>query len=116
MTKGLSLFEKRRRRNRTALRARSGGRPRLSVHRSGKHIYAQVIDDAQGRTVAAASTLQGHEGATSNVDAASAVGKRIAEAAKAAGVTQVVFDRGGFLFHGQVKALAEAAREAGLEF
>ena len=116
MTKGLSLFEKRRRRNRTALRARSGGRPRLSVHRSGKHIYAQVIDDAQGRTVAAASTLQGHEGATSNVDAASAVGRRIAEAAKAAGVTQVVFDRGGFLFHGRVKALAEAAREAGLEF
>jgi large subunit ribosomal protein L18 len=116
VTKGLSLFEKRRRRNRTALRARSGGRPRLSVHRSGKHIYAQVIDDAQGRTVAAASTLQGHEGATSNVDAASAVGKRIAEAAKAAGVTQVVFDRGGFLFHGRVKALAEAAREAGLEF
>ena len=116
MTKGLSLFEKRRRRNRTALRARAGTRPRLSVHRSGKHIYAQVIDDAQGRTVAAASTLQGHEGATSNVDAASAVGKRIAEAAKAAGVTQVVFDRGGFLFHGRVKALAEAAREAGLEF
>ncbi len=116
MTKGLSLFEKRRRRNRTALRARSGGRPRLSVHRSGKHIYAQVIDDAAGRTVASASTLQGHEGATSNVDAASAVGKRIAEAAKAAGVTQVVFDRGGFLFHGRVKALADAAREAGLEF
>ncbi len=116
MTKGLSLFEKRRRRNRTALRARSGTRPRLSVHRSGKHIYAQVIDDAQGRTVAAASTLQGHEGATSNIDAATAVGTRIAEAAKAAGVTQVVFDRGGFLFHGRVKALAEAARAAGLEF
>ncbi len=105
MTKGLSLFEKRRRRNRTALRARSGTRPRLSVHRSGKHIYAQVIDDAQGRTVASASTLSGHEGKTAN-----------AEAAKAAGVTQVVFDRGGFLFHGRVKALAEAAREAGLEF
>ncbi|OWK31628.1 50S ribosomal protein L18 [Sphingomonas dokdonensis] len=116
MTKGLSLFEKRRRRNRTALRARSGTRPRLSVHRSGKHIYAQVIDDAQGRTVAAASTLQGHEGATANIDAATAVGTRIAEAAKAAGVTQVVFDRGGFLFHGRVKALAEAARAAGLEF
>ena len=116
MTKGLSLFEKRRRRNRTALRARSGTRPRLSVHRSGKHIYAQVIDDAQGRTVAAASTLQGHDGATSNIDAATAVGTRIAEAAKAAGVTQVVFDRGGFLFHGRVKALAEAARAAGLEF
>ncbi|GAA0437716.1 MULTISPECIES: 50S ribosomal protein L18 [Sphingomonas] len=117
-TKGMSLFEKRRRRNRTALRARSGGRPRLSIHRSGKHIYAQVIDDAEGRTVASASTLEkdvrGQSGA--NVDAAKAVGQRVAEAAKAAGVTQVVFDRGGFLFHGRVKALAEAARESGLEF
>ena len=91
-------------------------RPRLTVFRTHKHIYAQVIDDAQGRTVASASTLQGHEGATSNVDAASAVGKRIAEAAKAAGATQVVFDRGGFLFQGRVKALADAAREGGLEF
>ena len=118
MTKGLSLFEKRRRRNRTALRARSGTRPRLSVHRSGKHIYAQVIDDAEGKTLAAASTLgkdnAGKSGAT--IDAAKAVGQRVAEAAKAAGVTQVVFDRGGFLFHGRVKALAEAARESGLEF
>ncbi|WP_448658500.1 50S ribosomal protein L18 [Sphingomonas sp. CJ99] len=118
MTKGLSLFEKRRRRNRTALRARAGGRPRLSVHRSGKHIYAQVIDDAQGRTLASASTLEkdvrGQSGA--NTSAAAEVGKRLAEAAKAAGVTQVVFDRGGFLFHGRVKALAEAAREGGLEF
>ena len=117
-TKGMSLFEKRRRRNRTALRARSGGRPRLSIHRSGKHIYAQVIDDAEGRTVASASSLEkdvrGQSGA--NVDAAKAVGQRVAEAAKAAGVTQVVFDRGGFLFHGRVKALAEAARESGLEF
>jgi large subunit ribosomal protein L18 len=114
----MSLFEKRRRRNRTALRARSGGRPRLSIHRSGKHIYAQVIDDAEGRTVASASTLEkdvrGQSGA--NVDAAKAVGQRVAEAAKAAGVTRVVFDRGGFLFHGRVKALAEAARESGLEF
>jgi len=118
MTKGLSLFEKRRRRNRTALRARSGQRPRLSVHRSGKHIYAQVIDDAQGKTVASASTLEKDVRGTagSNVAAATEVGKRVAEAAKAAGVTQVVFDRGGFLFHGRVKALAEAAREAGLEF
>jgi large subunit ribosomal protein L18 len=116
VSKGLSLFDKRRRRNRTALRARSGTRPRLSVHRSGKHIYAQVIDDAEGRTLASASTLAGHEGATSNVAAASEVGKRVAEAAKAAGVTQVVFDRGGFLYHGRVKALADAAREAGLEF
>ena len=118
MTKGLSLFEKRRRRNRTALKARSGGRARLSIHRSGKHLYAQVIDDAAGRTVASASTLEKDVRGTSgaNVDAAKGVGTRVAEAAKAAGVTQVVFDRGGFLFHGRVKALAEAAREAGLEF
>ena len=117
-TKGMSLFEKRRRRNRTALRARSAGRPRLSVHRSGKHIYAQVIDDAAGRTIAAASTLEealrGTSGA--NIAAAAEVGKRVAEKAKEAGVTQVVFDRGGFLYHGRVKALADAAREAGLEF
>ncbi len=109
----LSLFDRRRRRVRTALRARAGGRPRLSVHRSGKHIYAQIIDDAQGRTIAAASTLGG-KGAT--VDAATQVGKDIADAAKKAGVTTVVFDRGGFLFHGRVKALADAAREGGLEF
>ncbi len=118
MTKGLSLFAKRRRRNRTALRARAGLRPRLSVHRSGKHIYAQIIDDAAGKTLASASTLDKDVRGTSgaNIDAATAVGKRVAEAAKHAGVTQVVFDRGGFLFHGRVKALAEAAREAGLEF
>ncbi len=118
MTKGLSLFAKRRRRNRTALRARAGTRPRLSVHRSGKHIYAQVIDDAAGTTVASASTLEKDVRGTSgaNIGAATSVGKRVAEAAKAAGVTQVVFDRGGFLYHGRVKALADAAREAGLEF
>ena len=118
MSKGLSLFEKRRRRNRTALRARGAGRPRLSVHRSGKHIYAQVIDDAEGKTLASASTLEKGARATSgaNIAAASEVGKRLAEAAKKAGVTKVVFDRGGFLFHGRVKALAEAAREGGLEF
>jgi large subunit ribosomal protein L18 len=116
MTKGLSLFDKRRRRNRTALRARAGTRPRLSVHRSGKHIYAQVIDDTAGQTLASASTLAGHEGSGANVAAATEVGRRVAEAAKAAGVTQVVFDRGGFLYHGRVKAVAEAAREAGLEF
>ena len=117
-TKGMSIFEKRRRRNRSALRARGSGRPRLSVHRSGKHIYAQVIDDANGRTVASASTLEKDVRGTSgaNIDAATSVGTRIAEAAKAAGVTQVVFDRGGCLFHGRVQALATAAREAGLEF
>jgi large subunit ribosomal protein L18 len=114
----LSLFERRRQRVRTSLRKRAGSRPRLSVHRSGRHIYAQIIDDAEGRTVAAASTLdkdgRGKTGA--NVEGAGAVGRRLAERAKAAGVTQVVFDRGGFLFHGRVKALADAAREGGLEF
>ena len=111
----LSLFERRRRRVRTALKSRAGGKPRLSVHRTGRHIYAQVIDDAAGRTVAAASTL-GAKKAGANVDAAVQVGKEIAEAAKKAGVTTVVFDRGGYLFHGRVKALADAAREGGLEF
>ncbi|MGF7149620.1 large subunit ribosomal protein L18 [Sphingomonas zeicaulis] len=114
----LSLFAKRRQRVRTALRARAGTRPRLSIHRSGRHIYAQVIDDAAGHTVASASTLEkdvrGQSGA--NLTAAADVGKRVAEKAKAAGVTKVVFDRGGFLFHGRVKALADAAREGGLEF
>ena len=113
----LSLFDRRRRRVRTALKARAGGRPRLSVHRSGRHIYAQIIDDADGRTVAAASTLtKGSKGPGATVSAAADVGKALAEAAKAAGVTAVVFDRGGFLFHGRVKALADAAREGGLEF
>ena len=114
----LSLFERRRRRVRTALKSRAGGKPRLSVHRTGRHIYAQIIDDAAGKTVAAASTvdkdLRGQTGAT--VSGAQEVGKRLAERAKEAGVTQVVFDRGGFLFHGRVKALADAAREGGLEF
>jgi large subunit ribosomal protein L18 len=114
----LSLFAKRRQRVRTSLRARAGSRPRLSIHRSGRHIYAQVIDDEAGRTLAAASTLdkdvKGKAGATK--DAAASVGKRIAERASAAGVKAVVFDRGGFLFHGRVKALADAAREGGLEF
>ena len=114
----LSLFERRRRRVRTALRSRASGKPRLSVHRSGKHIYAQVIDDGAGKTLASASTLdkdlKGKANATR--DGAAAVGKAIAERAKKAGVSSVVFDRGGFLFHGRVKALADAAREGGLEF
>jgi len=114
----LSLFDRRRRRVRSALRARSAGKPRLSVHRSGRHIYAQIIDDAAGKTLAAASTLdkdiKGKTGATR--DGAAAVGKTIAQRAKAAGVSTVVFDRGGFLFHGRVKALADAARDGGLEF
>ena len=111
-------FEKRRQRVRTSLRKRAGDRPRLSVHRSGRHIYAQLIDDSASRTVASASTLEkdarGSTGAT--IASAQEVGRRIAERAKAAGVTRVVFDRGGFLFHGRVKALADAAREGGLEF
>ncbi len=114
----LSLFDQRRRRVRTALRAKGGERPRLSIHRSSQHIYAQVIDDARGVTVAAASTLEKDArdvtGATK--DAAAEVGKRLAERAMAAGVSKVVFDRGGFLFHGRVKALADGAREGGLEF
>ena len=114
----LSLFDRRRRRVLTSLRQRAAGKPRLSVHRSGRHIYAQVIDDAAGKTVAAASTLdkdlKGNTGATK--DSAAAVGKAVAERAKKAGVSSVVFDRGGFLFHGRVKALADAAREGGLEF
>ncbi|MFN3509734.1 50S ribosomal protein L18 [Tsuneonella troitsensis] len=111
----LSLFERRRRRVRTAIKSRAGTRPRLSVHRTGKHIYAQIIDDAAGKTVAAASTL-GSDASGANIDAAAKVGKDIAAAAKKAGVSAVVFDRGGFLFHGRVKALADAAREGGLEF
>ena len=114
----LSLFDQRRRRVRSALRARSAGKPRLSVHRSGRHIYAQVIDDAAGKTIVAASSLdkdlKGKTGATR--DGAAAVGETLAERAKKAGVSRVVFDRGGFLFHGRVKALADAAREGGLEF
>jgi large subunit ribosomal protein L18 len=114
----LTVFEQRRRRVRTALRSKGGGRPRLSVHRTSQHIYAQVIDDAKGVTLASASTLEpavrGATGATTT--AASEVGKRLAERARAAGVSAVVFDRGGFIFHGRVKALAEGAREGGLEF
>ena len=111
-------FDKRRQRVRTQIRKAAGDRKRLSVHRSGRHIYVQLIDDADGRTLAAASTLEkdvrGSTGAT--CDAAAAVGTRIAKAAQDAGVTRVVFDRGGFLFHGRVKALADAARAGGLEF
>ena len=95
--------------------AGTGERPRLSVYRSLHHVYAQLIDDETSRTVAAASTTQLKVG-KNDTKAAAAVGRAIAESAKAAGVRAVVFDRGGFLYHGRVKALAEAAREAGLEF
>jgi large subunit ribosomal protein L18 len=110
---------RRRQRTRTRIRKRTT-RPRLSVFRSNEHIYAQVIDDSRGVTVAAASSIE-KEMRTGlktggNKDAAVAVGKMIAERAKAAGVTAVVFDRGAYAYHGRVKALADAAREAGLSF
>jgi len=113
-----ALFARRQRRARFALRKAANGRPRLSVFRSGKHIYAQVIDDRQGVTLAAASSLDEalkvKTGA--NKDAATQVGKLIAERAIAAGVKAVVFDRGGYQYHGRVAALATAAREGGLSF
>jgi large subunit ribosomal protein L18 len=92
-------------------------RPRLSVFRSSRHIYAQLIDDVSGQTVAAASTMEpaARTATTATVDAAKAVGRRVGERATAAGITRVVFDRGGFQYHGRVAAVAEGAREAGLE-
>ena len=113
-------FTRRAQRVRHSLKRKSHGRARLSVFRSSKHIYAQVIDDAGGKTVAAASTLdkdlKGSLKKGSDMEAAQAVGKLIAARALQAGVTNVVFDRGGYLNHGRVKALADAAREAGLNF
>ncbi len=112
--------DRRKARVRRAIKKAANGRPRLSVFRSSKQIYAQVIDDVRGHTVASASTLEADlkgklkTGAT--VDAAKEVGKLVAERAVAAGVKQVIFDRSGYLYHGRVKALAEAAREGGLDF
>ncbi len=118
MSKGKTLFERRRDRVRTALRKVSKGKLRLSVHRSANNIYAQVIDDVAGKTLAAASTLEKDLRGTAggNIAAAAEVGKLIAERAKNAGIETVVFDRGGYLFHGRLKALADGAREAGLKF
>ncbi|HMO07640.1 MAG TPA: 50S ribosomal protein L18 [Paracoccaceae bacterium] len=112
------LFLKRRLRVRNKLKAVADGRLRLSVHRSNKNISAQLIDDERGVTVAAASTLEKGLGfyGKNNVEASSKVGATIAERAKAAGVEACYFDRGGFLFHGKIKALADAAREGGLKF
>ena len=113
------IHSRRSERNRLRLKAVGAGRARLSVHRSSKHIYAQIIDDAKGVTLAAASSLESGEGAPekgSDKAAAATVGKLVAERARAAGVETVVFDRGGFVYHGRVKALADAAREAGLQF
>jgi len=112
-------YEYRQRRTRDRLAARPGGRPRLSIHRSLKYIYAQVIDDSQGRTLAFASSLAKGlkgEGSGKSRAAAKRIGLLIAQKALAAGVKSVAFDRGGRLYHGRVRALAEAARAGGLEF
>jgi large subunit ribosomal protein L18 len=112
--------DRRKARVRRAIKKAANGRPRLSVFRSSKQIYAQIIDDVHGRTVAAASTLdkdlKGNLKTGATVDAAKEVGRLVAERAVAAGVKHVVFDRSGYLFHGRVKALADAAREGGLDF
>ena len=111
---------RRKNRIRNTLKQQANGRPRLSVFRSSKHIYVQVIDDQAGKTVASASSiekdLRGSLKSGADTAAAAAVGKLVAERAKKAGVDKVVFDRGGYIYHGRVKALAEAAREGGLEF
>ena len=120
MSDRIALFARRQRRTRYALRQAGGGRPRLSVFRSGKHIYAQVIDDRKGLTLAAASSLdkdvKGKIKTGADKGAAAEVGKLIAQRAIAAGVKEVVFDRGGYIYHGRVEALANAAREGGLSF
>jgi large subunit ribosomal protein L18 len=112
--------ERRKARIRRTIKAAAGARPRLSVFRSSKHIYAQVIDDRQGATVASASSLEKDMRASlktgADIGAAKAVGGRVAERAAAAGVKDVVFDRGNYRYHGRVKALADAAREGGLKF
>jgi large subunit ribosomal protein L18 len=119
MIKPAERFVRRRRRNRIALAKRNRGRPRLTVFRSGQHIYAQVIDDVRGHTVAAASSLEsalrGELKTGADRAAAEEVGRVIAERAKAVGVEIVVFDRGGYRYHGRVKALADAARAGGLQ-
>ncbi|MFC6788669.1 50S ribosomal protein L18 [Methylobacterium komagatae] len=120
MSRKLEALDRRKARVRRAIKAAANGRPRLSVFRSSKQIYAQVIDDVKGHTLASASTieksLKGDLKTGADVAAATAVGKLLAERAKAAGVTKVIFDRSGYIYHGRVKAVAEAAREGGLEF
>jgi large subunit ribosomal protein L18 len=120
MAEKLGAEDRRKARVRRAIRKAANGRPRLSVFRSSKQIYAQVIDDERGATLAAASSLEkdmrGKLKSGGNVDAAKEVGRLIAERASAAGVKEVIFDRSGYLYHGRVKALADAAREGGLSF
>lgn len=115
--KKVTKMERRKARNRYALKTKANGRLRLSVHRSEKNIYAQIIDDVKGVTLVAASSLDKEMSAKgSTVAGAAAVGKLVAERAVKAGIKEVVFDRGGYMFHGRIKAVAEAAREAGLAF
>lgn len=118
MSKLRDLFERRKQRTRYEIKKKAAGKPRLSVFRSDKHIYVQVIDDTTGRTLASSSSLvkdlKLKNG--SSVEAAAIVGKDVAEKAIKAGIKDVVFDRGGYIYHGRVKSLAEAAREAGLNF
>jgi large subunit ribosomal protein L18 len=120
MLRKLNQTDRRKRRVRTDLKESSGSRPRLSVHRSSRHIYAQLIDDAQGRTVAAASSLEkemrGKLKTGADKAAAAEVGKLLAQRATGAGVSEIVFDRGAYKYHGRVKALADGAREGGLKF
>jgi len=120
MANARQALERRKARVRRTLRAAANGRPRLSVFRSSKHIYAQVIDDAKGLTIAAASSLEKDLRSSlktgADIEAAKTIGKLLAERAVAKGVKDVVFDRGGYIFHGRVKALADAARESGLNF
>jgi large subunit ribosomal protein L18 len=120
MANARQALERRKARVRRTLRAAANGRPRLSVFRSSKHIYAQVIDDAKGETIVAASSLEkdlrGSLKTGADIEAAKVIGKLLAERAVAKGVKDVLFDRGGYIFHGRVKALADAARESGLNF
>jgi large subunit ribosomal protein L18 len=120
MAKNLAVLDRRKARVRTSLKMVAYGRPRLSIFRSSKQIYAQIIDDVKGVTLASASSIDKDVKATlktgADTEAAKIIGKLVAERAKKAGVTQVVFDRGAYLFHGRVKALAEGAREGGLDF
>jgi large subunit ribosomal protein L18 len=120
MARDIEALERRKAKVRRALRAAANGRLRLSVHRTSKHIYAQVIDDAKGETVASASSLEKDLRSSlktgADTDAAKAIGKLVAERAAEKGVTAVVFDRGAYIYHGRVKALAEGAREGGLQF
>ena len=120
MANARQALERRKARVRRTLRAAANGRPRLSVFRSSKHIYAQVIDDAKGLTIVAASSLEKDLRSSlktgADIEAAKVIGKLLAERAVAKGVKDVLFDRGGYIFHGRVKALADAARESGLNF